>query len=213
MGRAIALRGLPSHESTRADDRQRSSALRGEVSDYFLDTTSKRRHAPLLECNVRSRFEVPVILVFHGCSKKTPVAHAPDEIRGYRQPMRSISDLHGVPGHDLIPLQEHESSGKSASLFFELENFPAGFVDENPPGPRGIVRPAPVQIAEAATRRRTKAVDQCRPATQLLAPGECERGGALRVKQRLQCGAEAGFVGMLMPSTPGLTGFPFLRQC
>jgi hypothetical protein len=44
-------------------------------------------------------------------------------------------------------------------------------LDENPPGPRGIVRPAPIQIAEAAIRRRTEAVDQCRLATQLLVVG------------------------------------------
>jgi hypothetical protein len=57
----------------------------------------------LFEFEIRRSFEVPVILVLDGRPIKLPVAHVPDEIRGHRQPMGSISDLHGIPSHDLIP--------------------------------------------------------------------------------------------------------------
>ena len=93
--------------------------------------------AASLESDARRSFEVPVILVLDGRPAKFT---APDEIRTHREPMGSVSDLHGIPRDHLIPLSKPESLGESSGFFFELEDFARRIVDENPPGPRGIIR-------------------------------------------------------------------------
>jgi hypothetical protein len=57
-------------------------------------------------------------------ARKNSPSHAPDEIGGQRQPMGSLSDLHGAPGHDLIPLNKGEALRDSGGFFFELQDLP-----------------------------------------------------------------------------------------
>jgi len=82
---------------------------------------------------------------------------SPTKIGGHRQPVRNVADLHEIPNHHLIPLNEREPCRKSRCFFFELKDVSAGAVDKNAPRPSRVVRPAnipaPVQVAEAAIRR------------------------------------------------------------
>jgi hypothetical protein len=112
---------------------------------------------------------VPVISVLDGCAIRLSVAELPYEIRPYRQPMRGVSDFHGIPDHDLGPLSKQESLGESSGFFFKLEYFPGRFIDENPSRSRGIVRGVSTKISEAAARGGAESVNQYRLAAQFLA--------------------------------------------
>jgi len=53
--------------------------------------------------------------------------------------MRNVVDLHEIPNHHLIPLNEREPCRKSRCFFFELKDVSAGAVDKNAPRQTRVV--------------------------------------------------------------------------